>query len=75
MDASKYQVWEGEMEAAGLDENSVSFFAVFFSALLGIVLFIVLIAKTIFAMAFGLKTSVRKMSSSMTTSELNMSVS
>jgi hypothetical protein len=76
MNANKYQVWEGEMEAAGLEENGVSFFSAFFSAILGILLFFVLIAKTIFAMAFGIKSTVRrKVSSTLETSELNMSVS
>jgi hypothetical protein len=76
MNTSNYQVWEGEMEAAGLEENGVSFFSAFFSTILGILLFFVLMAKTIFAMAFGIKSTVkRKVSSSLEAAKLNMSVS
>lgn len=76
MNANKYQVWEGEMEAAELEENGLSFFTAFFSAILGIILFVVLIAKTILHMAFGLKFAAnKKTSSSLKTTELNMSVS
>lgn len=64
------------MEAAGLEESGISFFTAFFSALLGIVLFVVLIAKAMLQMAFGLKFTVnKKASSSLKTTELNMSVS
>lgn len=76
MNTNKYQVWEGEMEANELEENAVSFFSLFFSALLGIVLFIVLIAKTFFQAAFGLKLSAkRRNADAMKTSDLNMSIS
>jgi hypothetical protein len=72
MNTNKYQVWEGEMEAAGLEENGVSFLAAIFSAMLGILLFFVLIAKTILKSAFGLKS---KATAPIKSSELNMSVS
>lgn len=76
MNTNKYQVWEGEMEAAGLEENGVSFIAAIFSAILGIVLFFALIAKTVLKAAFGIKTSSRrKATASLKTSALNMSVS
>lgn len=76
MNTNKYQVWEGEMEAAGLEENGVSLLAVTFSAILGILLFFVLIGKTIVMSLFGLQVSAkRKTSNSIQTSDLNMSVS
>jgi hypothetical protein len=75
MNANTYQVWEGEIEAAELEENGVSLFAAVFSAILGIVLFSVLVGKTALMAIFGIKRSKRKTSSSLKTSELNMSVS
>ena len=76
MNTNKYQVWEGEMEAAGLEENGVSFFSALFSALLGIILLIALVGRTIFAILFRVKVSgKRKISSEVKPSELKMSVS
>lgn len=76
MNANTYQVWEGEIEAAELEENGVSLFAAVFSAILGIALFSVLVGKTVLMAIFGIKrTSKRKTSPSLKTSELNMSVS
>ena len=74
MNASKYQVWEGETEAAALEENGVSLFTVLFSALLGIALLFILLGKTVLMKIFGIKRTKRKISS-MEASELNMSVS
>jgi hypothetical protein len=64
MNTNKYQVWEGEMEAAGLEENGVSFFAAFFSAMLGLLLFIVLIGKTFVESIFKIKIGAKKNTSS-----------
>lgn len=76
MDTNKYQVWEGEMEAAGLEENGISFFSAMFSAILGIVLLVALIGKTILQLIFKGKSSVKKnLVSTLRQSELNMSVS
>jgi hypothetical protein len=75
MNTNKYQVWEGEMEAVELEENGVSFLAAIFSAMLGILLFFVLIAKTTLMSAFGLKSGSRRKITSLKSSELNMSVS
>ena len=71
MNTNKYQVWEGEMEAAGLEENGVSFFAAFFSAMLGLLLFFVLIGKTIIESVFKIKFGVKRN----TSAQLSMSVS
>jgi len=71
MNTNKYQVWEGEMEAAGLEENGVSFFAAFFSAMLGLLLFFALIGKTLVESVFKIKFGVKKN----TSSQLTMSVS
>jgi len=59
MDKNNYQVWEGEMEAEGLEEKGVSFFSVIFSAMVGIVLFVILILKTMLMGLFGLKPTPR----------------
>jgi hypothetical protein len=76
MNTNQYQVWEGEMEAAGLEENGVSLFSAFFSALLGILLFLVLIVKTVFAFAFRTNVNAKKkIASAMKANELKMSVS
>ncbi|WP_276373651.1 hypothetical protein [Chryseolinea sp. H1M3-3] len=76
MNTAKYQVWEGEMEAAGLEENGVSFFSAFFSAILGIVLFFILIAKTMIEKVFRVRFSARKkVSNALKTQEFKMSVS
>jgi hypothetical protein len=71
MNTNKYQVWEGEMEAAGLEENGVSFFAAFFSAMLGLLLFIVLICRSIVESVFKIKFGIKKN----TAPQLTMSVS
>jgi len=71
MNTNKYQVWEGEMEAAGLEENGVSFFAAFFSVMLGLLLFITLIGKSIIESVFKIKFGVKKN----TSSQLTMSIS
>jgi hypothetical protein len=55
MSTNNYQVWEGEMEAAGMDYNSVSIISAVFSAILGILLFFVLISKAVVMGVFGLK--------------------
>lgn len=75
MNANKYQVWEGETEAAEFEEKGVSLFAVSFSAILGIALFFVLLGKTVLMKIFGLKRAPKRKLSSMEASELNMSVS
>ncbi len=76
MNTAKYQVWEGEMEAAELEENGISFFSAFFSAILGIVLFFILIAKTIIEKVFRVRLSAkRKVSNALKTQEFKMSVS
>ena len=74
MNANKYQVWEGETEAAALEENGVSLFAAVFSAILGIALLFILLGKTVLMKIFGIKRTKRKISS-IEASELNMSVS
>ena len=75
MNTNKYQAWEGEMEATELEENGVSFLAAIFTAMLGILLFLVLIAKTILTSAFGIKSGSKRKITSLKSSELNMSVS
>jgi len=76
MNTNKYQVWEGETEAAGLEENGVSFISAIFSVVFGILLFFVLIGKTILESIFNTKFGVkRNASSALKTSELKMSVS
>lgn len=59
MKTNNYQVWEGEMEAEGIDEKGVLFFSVIFSATIGIVLFMILILKTMVSGFFGIKTTPR----------------
>ena len=46
MAENKYQVWEGEMEVQHLDTSDVTLVTVIFSAMLGIILFIILLCKT-----------------------------
>ena len=76
MNTNKYQVWEGEMEAAGLEENGVSFISVIFSVVFGISLFFVLIGKTILESIFNTKFGTKRISPSvLKTSELKMSIS
>ena len=76
MNTNKYQVWEGEMEAAGLEENGVSFISAIFSIVFGILLFFVLIGKTILESIFNIKFGVkRNVPSLVKNSELKMSVS
>lgn len=76
MNTNKYQVWEGEMEAAGLEENGVSFISAIFSVVFGILLFFVLIAKTLVESTFKIKLGTkRNVTSQLKTSEFNMSVS
>ena len=59
MKTNNYQVWEGEMEADGIEDKGVSFFSVIFSATIGILLFIILILKTTIMGIFGIKTTPR----------------
>lgn len=75
MNTNKYQVWEGEMEAAGLEENGVSLFAAIFSAVVGILLFFVLIAKTILQSAFKISAGAKRKGSTVQNSALEVSVS
>lgn len=75
MNTNNYQVWEGEMEAAELEENGVSLFAVIFSAMVGILLFFILIAKAIFQGAFKVKAAAKRKNDAVKTSTFNMSVS
>lgn len=76
MNTNKYQVWEGEMEAAGLDENGISFLSTIFSAMLGVMLFIALLGKTMLQPAFkGKPSAKKKLASTFRQTELNMSVS
>jgi hypothetical protein len=75
MNTNKYQVWEGEMEAAELEGNGVSLFAAIFSAMVGILLFFILIAKTIFQAAFKVKATAKRKNATVKTSTFNMSVS
>jgi len=46
MSKHKYQVWEGEMEVQHLDTSDVTLVTVIFSAMLGILLFVILLCKT-----------------------------
>jgi hypothetical protein len=46
MSKNKYQVWEGEMEVQHLDTSDAALVTVVFSAMLGIILFVVLLCKT-----------------------------
>jgi hypothetical protein len=75
MSTNNYQVWEGEMEAAGFEENGVSFIATIFSMILGILLFFVLIGKTVLESIFKIKMGTRKGHSHTVTSKLEVSVS
>lgn len=76
MNTNKYQVWEGEMEAAGIEENGISFFSAIFSAILGIVLLVALVGKTMLQLIFKVKSGDRKkLMTTLKHSELNMSVS
>jgi len=76
MDTNKYQVWEGEMEAAGLEENGISFLSTIFSVILGMMLFVALLGKTLLQPAFkGKSNAKKKLVSTFRQTELNMSVS
>ncbi len=46
MSENKYQVWEGEMEAQHFDTSDATLATVIFSAMLGIILFLILLCKT-----------------------------
>jgi hypothetical protein len=74
MSTNNYQVWEGEMEAAGLEENGVSFISTIFSMVLGIVLFVVLIAKTVLQSVFKIKAKTKKTISPVLSSKLEVSI-
>lgn len=74
MSTNNYQVWEGEMEAAGLEENGVSFISTIFSIVLGIVLFVVLIAKTILKSVFKINVRTKKAASPVLSSKLEVSI-
>ena len=75
MSTSNYQVWEGEMEAAGFEENGVSFVATIFSMMVGILLFFVLIGKTVLQSIFKIKVRARRTDSQAANSKLEVSVS
>ena len=55
MKTNNYHVWEGEVEAATLEANGISFLSAVFTGMLGILLFFVLIAKTLVMGIFGIK--------------------
>jgi hypothetical protein len=74
MSTNNYQVWEGEMEAAGLEENGVSFVSTIFSMILGIVLFVVLIAKTVLKSVFKINVRTKKAASPVLSSKLEVSI-
>ncbi|HYC83880.1 MAG TPA: hypothetical protein VEB86_01605 [Chryseosolibacter sp.] len=46
MDVRKHQSWEGEFEAAELDEEAKSVFPMIFAAMIGICIFSILVLKT-----------------------------
>jgi hypothetical protein len=76
MNTNNCQVWEGEMEASGLEENGISFITAIFSMFLGLLLFFVLIGKTILQSVFKIKFGTkRNTSSSIQNSNLEVSVS
>jgi hypothetical protein len=75
MSTTNYQVWEGEMEAAGLEENGVSFVATIFSMMVGILLFFVLIGKTVLQSIFKIKIRTKRTNSHAANSNLEVSVS
>jgi hypothetical protein len=75
MSTSNYQVWEGEMEAAGLEENGVSFIGTIFSIMVGILLFFVLIGKTVLESVFKIKIRTKTTSSHTCRAKMEVSVS
>lgn len=63
------------MEAAGLEENGVSFIATVFAMMVGILLFFVLIGKTILESVFKIKIGTKRSASRNLSSKLEVSVS